>query len=192
MLKGSLLGVKGRARETGGIVIFQARYAESSGQVNSSGGGKKSSDSGCILKIGCFVCQSQSTNNQCCGWTSPRGSCYDCKTSFSHNHQETLKKQKFITYRTWKLPSTPGVTQQGHWQRGGTGLRFCFYWGWGWGPGVLPGPLFMDELKTQEQEFKMWEEQKQVVPMVSYWNQPRPLKHGASTWKGGPALYLIL
>lgn len=33
---------------------------------------------------------------------------------FSSNHQETLKRYRFITYKTWKLHSTPETTQGGH------------------------------------------------------------------------------
>ena len=41
-----------------------------------------------------FVCRSLPVSNQCCGWSSPCGSYYDCKTPFSNNYQETLGKKK--------------------------------------------------------------------------------------------------
>ena len=64
-----------------------------------------------LLAIITVLCQSQSINNQCCSWTSLWGSYYDCKTSFSNNHQETLEKKKKVYYKIWKLHHIPGAPQ---------------------------------------------------------------------------------
>ena len=53
----------------------------------------------------CVLCQSQPINNQCCGWIGPCDYCYNGKIPFNINHQETLEKQRLITYMTWKLHS---------------------------------------------------------------------------------------
>lgn len=42
----------------------------------------------------CFVCQSHPVYSQYCGWSSPCGFYYDCKTPFNNNHQETEAKKK--------------------------------------------------------------------------------------------------
>lgn len=59
-------------------------------------------------------CQSQPVHTQCCGWSSPCGSYYECKTPFSNHHQETLKKKQKVCYlQALEIQSTPGATQQG-------------------------------------------------------------------------------
>lgn len=64
-----------------------------------------------LLAIMTVFCQSQSINNQCCSWTSLWGSYYDCKTSFSNNHQETLeKKKKSLLQDLETTPHTWGPT----------------------------------------------------------------------------------
>ena len=58
----------------------------------------------------CVLCQSEPINNQCCGWIGPCDYCYNCQIPLNINHQETLEKQRLITYMTRKLLSTSGVT----------------------------------------------------------------------------------
>lgn len=36
-----------------------------------------------------------SVQSQCCGWTGPCNSYYDCQTRLSSSHQGTLKKQAY-------------------------------------------------------------------------------------------------
>ena len=69
----------------------------------------------------CVVCQSQPINNQCCSWTSPCGSSYDCKMPPSGD----FERDEVYYLKCWKLHDTPGTTQGGH----SSGLGVCVYWG---------------------------------------------------------------
>jgi len=93
------------------------------------------------------VCGFQLPDNQCCGWTSPCGSYYNCRTT-CNNYQETFrkKKKKFITYRTWAHTARSRV------ERELSGSGFIGVEGGGLGS---KGSLFIGEFKTYEQEFKV-------------------------------------
>lgn len=99
-------------------------------------------------------------------------------------------KKKVITYKPWILYLTSEAAQRGHWYRETEQV---------WMPGVLllwelrvqassfVGSLFIGEFKTSGWTFKAWEENKQVVHMVNYWNQSRSLKQrrlGVRRWPG--------
>ena len=104
---------------------------------------------------GGVLCRSQPVK-QWCGWIGPRGSYYDCKAPFSNSHWETLKKQKFFTYRTWKSHSTWGHTARswGEREKACVSLGFCFYWGQGWGPRFLRAHSLLVNLKHKDRNLK--------------------------------------
>lgn len=84
---------------------------------------------------------SEPLNSQCCGWTSPCDP-YDCKTSFSNNLLETLKRYRFIIYKTW---STRGHTARLSLQI--ERVCKCLKLGRGWRPRVLKNHSVLVNLK---------------------------------------------
>ena len=89
--------------------------------------------------------------SQCCGWTGPRGSYYDCKMHLS-NIRELWQKNKFITHRSWRVQGTPGATSWGvrGVRVGGRerGPAFCIYRGPGKNAEGFSDSLFTGEFKT--------------------------------------------
>ena len=71
----------------------------------------------------------QPINFQCCGWTGPCGSYYDCKTPSAITIRKLWGKKRFITYKAWKSHGTPGASQQGH--GGGDEVGEERKWAWG-------------------------------------------------------------
>lgn len=95
----------------------------------------------------------QPINNECCGWTSPSGF-YDCKTSFSNNFKETLKRYRFIIYKTLKLHSIPGRHREVLGKERESESRdqgFSFYQGSGW---ESEGYSLLVNLKHNNQNLK--------------------------------------
>ena len=81
------------------------------------------------------MCWSQPIK-QCCGWTNPCGSYYDCKTPFSNNHWETLKKIKVCYLQDLEITQHWGLHNKFMCREteACVSLGFCFYWGRGGGP----------------------------------------------------------
>lgn len=98
---------------------------------------------------------SQLTNIQHCGWTS-----------FSNNHQGTLKRYSFIinTYKTWKRHSTPGSHSK---VMGRESKRERAH---------RPVILLLLLLRVESRNLKWQKRKNRVTQMVSYCNQPIPLK----------------
>ena len=98
---------------------------------------------------------SQPIKGQCCAGPALVGLIARCPSAITIR---TLKMCRLITYRTWKLHSTPGATQQGlggEQEKGERGLGFCFHWCRGlWGLGFPRNHSFLVNLKHKSQNLK--------------------------------------
>lgn len=115
------------------------------------------------------LCPSQPINNQCCGWTGPCGSSYNCKMPLSNNHQGALKKNKclLLTGPVNYIVHLDHIARSWVERKGQHGLGSAFNVVRGGAQGFL-SLLFIGEIKTEEWEFKAWEEQKQLTETISY------------------------
>ena len=102
-----------------------------------------------------ILCWSQPIK-QCCGWTNPCGSYYDCKTPFSNNHWETLKKIKVCYLQDSEITQHRGLHSKVMCRETEAcmSMGFCFYLGRGWGPRFSRAYCLLVNLKHKNRNLK--------------------------------------
>lgn len=127
---------------------------------------------------------------------------------FSYNHQEALKRYRFITHMTWNYTAHQGpyseVQREGRGGEGGGerrggkdkracthGLGFCFYWGTRWGLRISQAHSLLVDLKLKGCNLK-WTMRKQTSsPNGQLLKSTKIPKTKEPGWAGSLVLHLV-
>ena len=85
------------------------------------------------------LCLFQPIDNQCCGWTGPCGSYYDCKMHSAITIRKLSKRQGLLLTSPENYVAHLGPHSEVAGVKRESALTdppFCLYWGWKWEPGI--------------------------------------------------------